>query len=303
MKLNRIFAIALAALTMTACSDDDDNTDYNTASDVTVNMETTSMTIAEDYDGMYNVPITVTGKANGMIRVTVELEEVGSNPAKADQHYILTSDYVFIPEGEETGNIEFHATGDDEINENRTFAIKIVKAEGAKIGSQTTTSVTLVDDDHLIPGALAALEGSWLSQTSRGQYICEIKAYPEGSPNHKKKVQLLGIAGVSAYNPLDIDFKVDGMTERITLTVTCPQVLAANLPDDDLGTYDVVALPYIGGLYLSGEISAKSNADGSAYSFDGGIFGGMFSAGDYTNNGFLGYVTFQIPQLVLVKVQ
>ena len=37
MKLNKIFAIALAALTLTACSDDDD---INTAN-VTVNMQKT----------------------------------------------------------------------------------------------------------------------------------------------------------------------------------------------------------------------------------------------------------------------
>ncbi len=302
MKLNRIFAIMLAAMTMTACSDDDD-TDYNTVADVTVNMEESTMTIPEDNDGMYNVPITVTGKANGMIKVTVEMEGVGSNAAKADEHYIVTTNYVYIPEGEQIGNIEFHATGDDVINEDRIFSIKIVKVEGAKIGTETTTTITLVDDDHLIPDALAKLEGQWLSKTSQDQYICKIEAYPENDPKHGKQVKLIGIAGSSAYAPVVCDFKVDGITEKIALKITCPQVLATNIPDEELGNFDVVALPYIGGLYLSGEISANSNADVTYFGFDGGIFGGMFVAGDHSVNGFLGYVTFQIPQLTLQKVQ
>lgn len=297
MKLNRIFAIALAALTMTACSDDDD-TDFNTASDVTVNMEAATMTIPEDNNGMYNVPITVTGKANGMIKVTVEMQEVGSNPAKADKHYIVTSDYVYIPAGDETGNIEFHATGDEEINEDRTFSIKIVKVEGAKIGTETTTTITLVDDDHLIPDALNKLQGSWIAS---GTYLCTIEAYPDGDPNHTKKVKLLGLGGDPDLNPIICDFKVDGVTEKISLDIECPQTLDTNVNFDTIGIYDILALPYSGGLYLSGTISAQSNGDATFFGFDGGIYACLFTPGDYSAGGFSGYTYFRIQQLTLSK--
>ncbi len=298
MKLNKIYAIALAALTLTACSDDDD-TSYNTASDVTVSMEEATMSVPEDNSGIINVPVVVSGKANGIIKVTVEVQGVGSNPAKADEHYILTSDYIYIPDDQTDGNIEFHATGDDEINENREFSIKIVNVEGAKVGTQATTTVTLVDDDHLIPGALAKLEGQWIDPTNS---VCTIEAYPESAPNHKKQVMLKGLGGDPDCAPLVCDFKVDGSTEIINLTITCPQVLDTNANFGSIGHMDILALPYAGGLYLSGSISGNSNAAGTFFGFDGGIFACLFTPGDHSANGFSGYTYFQIPQLTLQKV-
>ncbi len=50
MKLNKIFAIALAALTLTACSDDDDNNflgGVNSAKGVTVEMGNSQFTAQE----------------------------------------------------------------------------------------------------------------------------------------------------------------------------------------------------------------------------------------------------------------
>ena len=44
MKFNKIYAIALAALTLTACSDDDDN-GLNSTSGVTVQMQQSTMSV------------------------------------------------------------------------------------------------------------------------------------------------------------------------------------------------------------------------------------------------------------------
>lgn len=76
MKLNKIFAIALAALTLTACSDDDD---VNSAA-CTVSMQEQTINASEDMvaDIYYYVPIQVTGDSNGPIRVTVEVS--GTEP-------------------------------------------------------------------------------------------------------------------------------------------------------------------------------------------------------------------------------
>ena len=63
MKLNKIFAIALAALTLTACSDDDDNNflgGVNSAKGVTVEMGNSQFTAQESEEFFY-VPVAVRG--------------------------------------------------------------------------------------------------------------------------------------------------------------------------------------------------------------------------------------------------
>lgn len=95
MKLYKIFAVALAALTMTACSDDDDKIGWNSNADVTVEMGQASISFKEGR-GMVNVPVTVTGEANGNIMVTVACEETGLNPAQEDVHYYVTDKTIII---------------------------------------------------------------------------------------------------------------------------------------------------------------------------------------------------------------
>lgn len=69
MKFNKLYAIALAALTLTACSDDDDN-GLNTTSGVTVQMQQSTMSVSEDMQQnvYYKVPVVVTGEANGPLK-------------------------------------------------------------------------------------------------------------------------------------------------------------------------------------------------------------------------------------------
>lgn len=301
MKLNRIFAIALAALTMTACSDDDD-TQYNTASDVTVNMETATMEIPEDNSGMINVPIKVSGKANGMIKVTVELQKTGNNPAESDVHYIATSDYVYIPEGQDVGNFEFHATGDDEINADRQFAIKIVSVEGAKIGSETTTLVTLVDDDHLIPNALNRLKGQWITSITKGQYLVKIEALPENDPKHNKQIKISGFGGDPELSFL-CNFKVNAITERVSLTITCPQLMQSNADFGDGDIFDIVAIPIIDGyIEMEGSISATSDVNVTSFRFDGGLAAAAYTPGELSSDSYHGYLFYGLP-FTLTKYQ
>ena len=79
MKYIKLFMLLAVVAFFGACSSDDDS--WNTASDVTVSMENATMNIKES-QGLTNVPIKVTGKTNGNVYVTVEVKEVGSNPAK-----------------------------------------------------------------------------------------------------------------------------------------------------------------------------------------------------------------------------
>ena len=145
MKLNKIFAIALAALTMTACSDDDE--DFNTASGVSVQMQSASLETRENTK-IFNVPIEVVGKANGPIVVYVETTPTGSEPAVADENYLVTSERIIIPAGETVGYVEICPVDDNDENETRTFNVTITKVEGANIGAQKTTTVGLRDNDQ-----------------------------------------------------------------------------------------------------------------------------------------------------------
>ena len=142
MKLNKIFAVALAALTMTACSDDD-KLELNTASGVSVAMEDATFTIGENVD-LFNVPIEVTGEANGIITVTVQVKEGPANPddlehptqpAKEDVNYIITSKTVNIPAGSKTFGIEIRNNWEQGvINDDYVFELTIVDVKVASFG-------------------------------------------------------------------------------------------------------------------------------------------------------------------------
>lgn len=159
MKLTKIFAFAVAALTLTACNNDDD---YNT-SNATVEMQDASMKVTEDFIAgtYYKVPIKVLGETDGPIRVTVEVNAVGQSPAIEDQDYLITEKSITIPAGDEIGYIEFYPVGDYEINDDRVFSMTIVSAKGATIGTQSTCIVTLVDNDLELPDKYAAVQGKY----------------------------------------------------------------------------------------------------------------------------------------------
>lgn len=153
MKYIKLFMLLAMVAFFGACSSDDDS--WNTASDVTVSMENATMNIKES-QGLTNVPIKVTGKTNGNVYVTVEVKEVGSNPAKEDVHYYITDKTINISDS--TAHIEVEPVDDEDINEDRTFEITIVSAKGAKIGN-ATTMVSLKDNDANI---YEKLQGKWV---------------------------------------------------------------------------------------------------------------------------------------------
>ena len=120
MKMIKYFAIALATLSLSACSDENNAEDYdgflggvNTATGVTVEMNPT-FAIGENVD-VFKVPVKVTGKTNGKVVVTVGVKPGPSNPDDAANptenavegtNYILTSATINIPEGADEGYIE-----------------------------------------------------------------------------------------------------------------------------------------------------------------------------------------------------
>lgn len=304
MKLNKIFALALATLTLTACSDDDDT---NTAS-CTVSMQEEVINASEDMvqDVYYYVPVQVTGESNGPIRVTVQVAGTGETPATEGEHYVITEKTITIPAGAKEGKIEFHPTGDTEINEDRQFVMTIVSAEGAVIGQNRTTVVNLRDDDHLLPEAYAKIEGIYSCNGDGEQFNLGIATYPEGDENYLKKAVIYGWEGYTSAQ-IECTFSYDVATGQVRLNIPVGALVAEGVNfGSDLGICNVFVCGYSSsGLSLGGSISVVSNEDISEFEFQGGIAGGIFdgSASEASGSAFLGYVWFRYLSIQMTKMQ
>lgn len=259
MKLNKIFAIALAAITLSACSDDDD---FNTAGDVTVSMEQSTMTVDENSDLFY-VPIIVTGTSNGPIQVRVTVAENGSTPATADENYLVTTKTINIGKGESVGNVEIIPVDDRFQNADRTFTVTITSASGAKVGQQSSCLITLKDNDATLYGRL---QGKW---TMTG-----IDAFTGGEVSIAATISGMN-AGEEGYGEtLFINFNPDGNAISIMTTLVQTQNGGYALKAD-LGQVTASGIPYseyrldlllfaldpAQGYYRSGYVGLAINAD------------------------------------------
>lgn len=187
MKFNKILAIALAGLFMTACSDDDNN--INTASGVTVEMGTADYTTREN-GNIFTLPIKVQGTSNGEVIVYVETAPTGSNPAVNDKNYIVTSNRIIIPAGATMGFVEISPVDDTEENDERTFNVTITKVEGATVGAAKTTEVTLRDNDQ---DPYEKMTGAWkfTATTSSGQVTYNLNVVTP-DPSKEDEAQYFG---------------------------------------------------------------------------------------------------------------
>ena len=154
MKYIKLLSLLVAVLFLGACSDDD--VKKNSAADVTVSMGTATISPRESA-GVVSLPIKVEGPTNGMVTLTVETREVGSNPAVENTNYYVTTKKINITGSE--GYVELEMVDDDEINDPRTFEVTIVKVEHAKLNeAQKTTTVEIRDNDH---EPYDRLQGTW----------------------------------------------------------------------------------------------------------------------------------------------
>lgn len=154
MKYIKLLSLLVAVLFLGACSDDD--VKKNSAADVTVSMGTATISPRESA-GIVTLPIKVEGLTNGMVSLTVETREVGSNPAVDGTNYYVTTKKINITGSE--GYVELEMVDDDEINDPRSFEVTIVKVEHAKLNEAAkTTSVVIRDNDH---EPYDRLQGTW----------------------------------------------------------------------------------------------------------------------------------------------
>lgn len=154
MKYIKLLSLLVAVIFLGACSDDD--VKKNSAADVTVSMGTATISPRESA-GIVSLPIKVEGPTNGMVTLTVETREVGSNPAVEGTNYYVTTKKINITGSE--GYVELEMVDDDEINDPRSFEVTIVKVEHAKLNEAAkTTSVVIRDNDH---EPYDRLQGTW----------------------------------------------------------------------------------------------------------------------------------------------
>lgn len=154
MKYIKLLSLLVAVLFLGACSDDD--VKKNSAADVTVSMGTATISPRESA-GIVSLPIKVEGPTNGMVSVTVETREVGSNSAVENTHYYVTTKKINITGSE--GYVELEMVDNEEINDPRTFEVTIVKVEHAKLNEAAKTTTVEIRDNDSEP--YDRLQGTW----------------------------------------------------------------------------------------------------------------------------------------------
>ncbi len=313
MKLNKIFAIALAALTLTACSDDDDNNflgGVNTASGVTVEMGNSQFVTEESQEYFY-VPIAVNGETNGKVVVTVEIRQAtpGANQEGATEgkDYVVTSKTVNIAAGETTGFLEMANNWESGvINPDRVFDVTIVKASGAQIGSQASCTVIIENSDN----PYTMMCGTWnFKALDRGGNEVDLnltlKTATAGTSAFGDQLWLTGVMGDADYMIRFTDFTYDEATGKGSMKLGYGKMMTNNLAfnyGDPVG----VAYPVMLGRNPSGNLSMNLDVECTfdaemneiVIPEDAVVIGGLFSnaTGEYT-----GYTIGQYSSIKLTR--
>lgn len=304
MKLKYLALLSLGALAVTSCSDDDN--DFNTGKDVTVDLAETTIRVSEDQvsSTSYNyIPVVVKGETNGPVQVTVEVLPYGEEPAKADVNYVFTAYTITIPAGETTGRFQYYPKSNDEMNNDRSFEVRIVDVKGASIGEQNSTIVTLVDNEGLIPVYYSGLAGAWngvMESTYDGPLAqpFTIVTEPEGTDGYGRNITLVDFPASGMTTKAT--FSIDGVTQEIFVSIPSgQQVGTLNHPTYGLGK--IMLYPTSGNSYTTAayNFALKFNFDlksgeyvqdsqynfGALVSFDAGMMiYDAFSAMSFNRN-------------------
>lgn len=227
MKYLKIMALALGGLFLTACSNDDD---FNTASGVTVEFESSDLTVSESA-GNIKIPVKITGEANGPVKIHLKVESTGNSPALPFEerngewsgNFMVTSDYLNIPADEKVAYIDVKTIDDRDENENRTFSITIESAEGATIGTPSSIIVTLKDNDA---DPYGKIQGDWKFtfldyDGLPASWNVQITGYEEGTPEYGNILTLVGLTGGSTY--LDLYYEENEETGETTISMNLPE--------------------------------------------------------------------------------
>lgn len=177
MKYIKLFMLMVAAILFTACSDEET---YNTDATTAVEFEKTTMTVKEN-EGLIKLPVKITGKRNGMIRLTIKAEGVdGSSEAPSyaaakesvngsEGDYSITTKTLVVKADtltSEVMNFEMKVLDDKIINSDRKVRFTL-SVEGAKLGAKNTLDVKIENDERTVYDLLA---GDWVMSYSEVQF-------------------------------------------------------------------------------------------------------------------------------------
>lgn len=295
MKYIKLFMLLAVVAFMGSCSDDDES--WNSKSGVTVSMENKSMRFKESV-GIVKVPIKVDGEANGPVSVTVEVKETGSNPAKENVNYYITTKTIKISDN--TGNVELECVDDDKINDERTFEISIVSAKGATVGSNATTAVTLRDNDSEF---YEKLQGSWVMNCTFNDAPTKwdvkiVGATDENDKDYNKVLYITGMLGYQWTNAkLSYDFDKATGKGSVAFDYLGQYNFAEGVNFNGLGVCNVRLFSVAGNQLSEDPIYGTWSDDFKNITFDEGtLYGGVFDSSDAHKAGW-----FEISNITMTK--
>lgn len=295
MKYIKLFMLLAVVAFMGSCSDDDES--WNSKSGVTVSMENESMRFKESV-GIVKVPIKVEGEANGPVSVTVEVKETGSNPAKENVNYYITTKTIKISDN--TGNVELECVDDDKINDERTFEISIVSAKGATVGGNATTAITLRDNDSEF---YEKLQGSWVMNCTynKAPTKWDVKIVGATDENDKDYNKVLYITGMIGYQwttaKLSYDYNKATGKGSVAFDYLGQYNFAEGVNFNGLGVCNVRLFSVAGNQLSEDPIYGTWSDDFKNITFDEGtLYGGVFDSSDAHKGGW-----FEISNITMTK--
>jgi hypothetical protein len=290
MKLYKLSAFVLATAIFASCSEEELSWNSSAA---TVSMEQAELVYKEN-KGMVNVPIVVDGELNGPVEVTVEVAEVGENPAMEDVHYIVTSKTVLIPADATSGKIEFKTVDDADINEARTFVINIKSVNGATVGEAASTTVTLKDNDSQF---YEKLQGRWKMTSSAGTWNINIIGAEEGEEGYNEVFQVTGIMGYD-WTSMTMFYSYDVATKTGYVYIPFGYIFAEGVNFGLGGTQDVATGTVVDGyINFDGGILGTWNEDFTEITFEDKLLYGFLLDNGAPN----GYTWFNCSGIKMVK--
>ena len=290
MKLYKLSAFVIATAIFASCSEEELSWNSSAA---TVSMEQAELVYKEN-KGMVNVPIVVDGELNGPVEVTVEVAEVGENPAMEDVHYIVTSKTVLIPADATSGKIEFKTVDDADINEARTFVINIKSVNGATVGETASTTVTLKDNDSQF---YEKLQGRWKMTSSAGTWNINIIGAEEGEEGYNEVFQVTGIMGYD-WTSMTMFYSYDVATKTGYVYIPFGYIFAEGVNFGLGGTQDVATGTVVDGyINFDGGILGTWNEDFTEITFEDKLLYGFLLDNGAPN----GYTWFNCSGIKMVK--
>lgn len=266
MKLKNIFAVALAVATLTSC-DNDSAEDYptflggvNSAAGVTVSLPTEFT--ANENEMPFQIPVTVSGQANGKVTVTVQSKQLtqvpeGLEPAIEKDHYIFTSYTVNIPAGETTGYFEVMPVWvQGELNDDRVFELSIVKVEGASVANaDCQVTIANVDDPFTAMFGKWKFTGTPVYEGSGSEYTLTVSGPSTDSEYYGHELYAYGLVGRS-YVFLPLNFEYDTETGDKTLSIQ-----VATFATDALMNFGGLGYCVLLGVEGTGSVAAGFGSD------------------------------------------